>query len=90
MTLRPRSQYDFVSGTSVAAAEVTGVIALLLSADPHLTAASVEDLLKRTSGNGSQANPAEALTAISSVDAGAALARLEAAHARRVAASSAH
>ena len=90
MTLRPRSQYDFVSGTSVAAAEVTGVIALLLSADPHLTASSVEDLLKRSSGSGAQANPAEALSLIASVDASAALAGLETARGRRVAARSAH
>ncbi len=90
MTLRPRSQYDFVSGTSVAAAEVTGVIALLLSADPHLTARSVEDLLKRSSGSGAQANPAEALSLIASVDASAALAGLETARGRRVAARSAH
>jgi subtilisin family serine protease len=32
LTLRPGAQYDFVSGTSVAAAELTGVIALLMSA----------------------------------------------------------
>jgi len=31
-TLRPDAQYDFESGTSVAAAEVTGAIALLMSA----------------------------------------------------------
>ena len=34
MTLRPAGQYDFASGTSVAAAELTGVIALLMSASP--------------------------------------------------------
>ncbi len=88
MTLRPRSQYDFVSGTSVAAAEVTGVIALLLSSDPRLTASSVVDLLKRSSGSGGQPQAAEALSVISSVDASAALAGLEAARTRRVAASS--
>ena len=87
LTLRPRAQYDFVSGTSVAAAEVTGVVALLLAADPHLTASAVEQLLKRTAGGGAQANPAQALTGANSVDAGAALAQLEATHARRVASS---
>jgi subtilisin family serine protease len=89
MTLRPRAQYDFVSGTSVAAAEVTGVVALLLSADPHLTGSSVEGLLKRTRGNGAEANSAEALNLVSSVDANAALAGLDAARARRVASSTA-
>src|SRR5262249_34967911 len=34
LTLRPDAQYDFESGTSVAAAEITGVIALLMSATP--------------------------------------------------------
>ena len=33
MTLLPGNEYDFESGTSVAAAEVTGVVALLLSAE---------------------------------------------------------
>ncbi len=88
LTLRPRAQYDFVSGTSVAAAEVTGVIALLLATDPHLTAPSVEDLLRRTSGSGAQADPAEALSTADAIDASAALAGLEAARARHVAASS--
>lgn len=88
LTLRPRAQYDFVSGTSVAAAEVTGVVALLLAADPHLSASAVEALLKRTAGTGAQANPAQALTSSASpVDAGAALALLAATHARRVASS---
>src|SRR5450432_4207846 len=32
MTLRPQGQYDFASGTSVSAAELSGVIALLMSA----------------------------------------------------------
>ncbi len=88
LTLRPRAQYDFVSGTSVAAAEVTGVVALLLAADPHLTASAVAALLKRTAGSGAQANPAQALTSSANhVDAGAALALLEATRARRVASS---
>lgn len=87
LTLRPRAQYDFVSGTSVAAAEVTGVVALLLAADPHLSGSAVEELLKRTAGSGAQANPAQALTGANSVDAGAALAQLAATHARRVASS---
>ncbi len=32
LTLRPQGQYDFESGSSVAAAELTGVVALLMSA----------------------------------------------------------
>jgi subtilisin family serine protease len=49
LTLRPAGQYDFESGTSVAAAELTGVIALLQSsADSRLSAGSIVSLLKET------------------------------------------
>jgi subtilisin family serine protease len=66
LTLRPAGEYDFVSGSSVAAAEVTGVIALLLSAaHTHLSEANLGALLA----------PAQQGA---SVDAGAALERLAA------------
>jgi subtilisin family serine protease len=90
LTLRPRAQYDFVSGTSAATAEVTGVVALLLASDPHLSASAVATLLKRTAGSGAQANPAEALSTANSVNANAALAQLETTRGRRVAATSRH
>jgi len=46
LTLRPGAQYDFESGSSVAAAEVTGVIALLMSASAtRLTSETVASLL---------------------------------------------
>jgi subtilisin family serine protease len=46
LTLRPEAQYDFESGSSVAAAEVTGVIALLMSAaHERLTPESIVALL---------------------------------------------
>ncbi len=82
LTLRPQGQYDFESGTSVAAAEVTGVVALLLAADSHLTADSAAALLKRTAGTGGQAMPAEALIG---VNASAALAGVDEQRSRRVA-----
>jgi subtilisin family serine protease len=67
MTLRPAAEYDFVSGTSVAAAEISGVIALLMSASrTHLSPAAVQALL------GPQGDDAAHV-----VDASAALARLE-------------
>jgi subtilisin family serine protease len=51
LTLRPNGQYDFESGTSVAAAEVTGVIALLMSsATSRPTTSEVVSLLKETGG----------------------------------------
>jgi subtilisin family serine protease len=71
LTLRPEGQYDFESGTSVAAAEVTGVVALLLSANGHLTTNAAVSLLKETSG------PVAAATVESpSVNVSAALAKL--------------
>jgi subtilisin family serine protease len=45
LTLRPGGEYDFESGTSVAAAEMTGVVALLLSANSRLTTESIVWLL---------------------------------------------
>jgi subtilisin family serine protease len=66
MTLRPNNQYDLESGTSVAAAEITGVIALLLGADSHLNTPTIVSLLKSTM---TAAQPGV-------VDAGTALAKL--------------
>lgn len=49
LTLRPDGQYDFESGTSVAAAELTGIIALLMSsADSRLSTSSIVALLRET------------------------------------------
>jgi subtilisin family serine protease len=76
LTLRPEAQYDFESGTSVAAAQVTGVVALLLSANNRLTADSIVSLLKSTGGPATQA---------ASIDVSAALAKVEAEKAGRLA-----
>ncbi len=62
LTLRPDGEYDFESGTSVAAAEVSGIVALMLSADSRLGRDAIFSMLSGPS----------------SVDAGAALARVEA------------
>jgi subtilisin family serine protease len=78
MTLRPDAEYDFESGTSVAAAEVTGVVALLLSANSRLTSDSIVSLLKSTPGPTTQ--PV-------SIDVGAALAKVEAERSGRLARS---
>jgi subtilisin family serine protease len=84
MTTLPGGQYDFESGTSVAAAEITGVIALLMSASPtRLAPAAIVGLL----GERSAAAPASAASA--PVDAAAALTRLGAASARLARASGA-
>jgi subtilisin family serine protease len=46
LTLRPEGQYDFESGTSVAAAEMTGIVALLLSSNSRLTSEGIVAALK--------------------------------------------
>jgi hypothetical protein len=48
-TLRPHGQYDLESGTSVAAAEVSGAVALLMAASrSHLSSQTISSLLTRT------------------------------------------
>jgi subtilisin family serine protease len=82
LTLRPGAQYDFESGTSVAAAELTGVIALLLSsADGHLSTGSIVSLLKETSATTGAAG---------SINVTAALGQLDLQHRGQVAARQAH
>jgi subtilisin family serine protease len=78
LTLLPDSEYDFESGTSVAAAEITGVIALLLSVNSRLSGDSIVSLLKNTPGPGAQP-PA--------MDVNAALAKVEADRGRQLARS---
>jgi subtilisin family serine protease len=75
LTLRPGGEYDFESGTSVAAAEMTGVVALLLSANNRLTSDSIVSLLKSTP------------TQQASIDVGAAVAKVEAERGGRLARS---
>lgn len=71
LTLRPDGQYDFESGTSVAAAELTGVIALLMSsASSRPNTSEIVSLLKETAG-------AESAATGSGVDVNAALAKLD-------------
>jgi hypothetical protein len=49
LTLLPGGHYDFASGVSIAAAQVSGVVALLLAKNAGLTAADVMRLLQDTS-----------------------------------------
>jgi subtilisin family serine protease len=48
LTTAPRESYDFLSGSSLAAAHVTGVIALLLEHRPELTRREIGALLTAT------------------------------------------
>jgi len=49
LTLLPGGHYDFASGSSIATAHVTGVVALLLAKNRDLSAAAVYKLLRDTS-----------------------------------------
>lgn len=45
----PPNSYDFFSGSSLAAAEISGIAALLLEKNPKLTPAQIRDILTKTS-----------------------------------------
>jgi subtilisin family serine protease len=49
LTLLPGGHYDFASGVSLATAQVTGTVALMLARNPHLTAVSAYQTLRSTS-----------------------------------------
>jgi len=51
LTLVPGGHYDFASGSSIATAHVTGVVALLLAKDRNLSASAVYKLLRDTSAH---------------------------------------
>jgi subtilisin family serine protease len=52
LTLLPGGHYDFASGASIATAQVSGVLALLLAKNAELSAASAYRLLRDTSSVG--------------------------------------
>ena len=72
LTLVPGAHYDFASGSSLAAAQASAVVALMLATDRRLDAAQVLRLLARTSHP--VRGPAETFT---SIDACAALVALQ-------------
>ncbi|GEA27353.1 subtilisin [Microcystis aeruginosa NIES-4325] len=47
----PNGGYGFLSGTSMAAPHVAGVVALMLNANPNLTDAQVRQIITTTAGN---------------------------------------
>ncbi|MCZ8199669.1 S8 family serine peptidase [Microcystis sp. LE19-55.1A] len=47
----PNGAYGFLSGTSMAAPHVAGVVALMLNANPNLTDAQVRQIITTTAGN---------------------------------------
>jgi hypothetical protein len=51
LTLLPGGHYDFASGASIATAQVSGVVALMLARNPQLSAAAAYRLLRDTSSS---------------------------------------
>jgi hypothetical protein len=72
LTLVPPDGYDYLSGSSMAAAHVSGIVALLLERAPSLHAAEVESLLLRTARPAGRAGP-DSVPTVSACDALAAL-----------------
>lgn len=67
LTTQPNGGYDFTSGASMAAAHVSGIVALLLSITPGMEAQAVRDILVRNSkvsGGSLQVNAAAAVAAL--------------------------
>ncbi|HVX04626.1 MAG TPA: S8 family serine peptidase [Rhodanobacteraceae bacterium] len=67
LTTQPDGGYDFTSGSSMAAAQVSGIAALLVSLDPDLDGRAIHALLTRTStdaGGVLQVNAAAAVAAL--------------------------
>jgi Subtilase family len=71
LTLLPGGHYDFASGASIATAQVSGVVALMLAKEPGLSALEAYRLLRDTS-----AVPATAEGGVKGVDACAAMVTL--------------
>jgi subtilisin family serine protease len=71
----PQSAYDFLSGSSLAAAHVSGIVALLLEQNPQLSPRDVKDLLLATARPGFKTQTGSEVR-LRHVDACAALQRL--------------
>jgi subtilisin family serine protease len=72
LTTVPKGSYDFFSGSSLAAAEVSGIAALLLQKDPKLTPARVAEVIRKTARplNPTHVIQADACAAVASVAGG--------------------
>lgn len=75
LTTAPRDSYDFLSGSSLAAAHVSGVVALLLEHRPRISQGELWDLLIATAQPVTTSVSA-ATTAVAVIDACAALGKL--------------
>ena len=76
LTTVPRGSYDFFTGSSMAAAQVSGVAALLLEKDPKLTPDRIAGLIRKTAhpiagtGNPHTVSQVDACAALASVTGG--------------------
>ncbi|AJC44742.1 S8 family serine peptidase [Xanthomonas sacchari] len=75
LTTQPNGGYDFTSGSSMATAHVSGVVALLLALAPQLDARSVHELLLRTSRTRDGLLQVDAAAAVQALPRSAPLAR---------------
>ncbi|MBO9872080.1 MULTISPECIES: S8 family serine peptidase [Xanthomonas] len=75
LTTQPNGGYDFTSGSSMATAHVSGVVALLLALAPQLDARGVHDLLLRTSRTRDGLLQVDAAAAVQALPRSAPLAR---------------
>ncbi|MEB1528036.1 S8 family serine peptidase [Xanthomonas sp. WHRI 7945] len=75
LTTQPNGGYDFTSGSSMATAHVSGVVALLLALAPQLDARSVHELLQRTSRQRDGLLQVDAAAAVQALPRAAAAAR---------------
>lgn len=67
LTTQPGGGFDFTSGSSMATAHVSGIVALLLSLSPGLDAAAIHDILLRTSSLSNGVVQVNAAAAVESV-----------------------
>jgi subtilisin family serine protease len=72
LTTVPKGSYDFFSGSSLAAAQVSGIAALMLQKDPKLTPARVAEVIRKTARplNPTHVIQADACAAVASVAGG--------------------
>lgn len=67
LTTLPHGTYDFISGSSIATAEVSGVIALLMQIKPDITFAEAKSILEKSSGSNGSFSGINASAAVSNL-----------------------
>src|SRR3546814_2681333 len=70
LTTQPDGRYDFASGSSLAAAHVSGIAALLLSLSPDIEARAVGRILRRSSATPGGDHLVDAAAAVGTLSGG--------------------